>query len=152
MANYTRILKLVEEVRGLLGLEEAKMSSADVGDEGTDKKIKGKFKAGTAQNPFKYLKKGKKLGPAVRGSDRNPGSKKGYWSCRCHSYKCLCKGSQGEKKVVLIDRGYKKKYNRDYTRWRDNHAGTYAPGKTSKFMKRPTKKFMRSAKKKTSQE
>lgn len=126
MRDYKAILGLVEEVRDLLHLNEA-----------GDKAIKGKFKQGTMHNPFKYLKKNKRLGPAVRGSDRVPGAKKGYWKCRCMSYTCHCKGSEGEKKTVRIDRGYKNTYNIAYRKWRKTHASKYAPGKGSKFIKRP---------------
>lgn len=102
--------------------------------------VQGKFKQTTKHSPFKYVKKGKGLGPAVRGSTTNPGKKKGYWKCRCASYRCHCKGSEGEKKVVHIDRGYKRTYNIAYRKWRKKHAARFMPSKGGAFMKRPGKK------------
>lgn len=128
MRDYKAILGLVEEVRDLLHLNEA----------GGDKAIKGKFKKPTMHNPFKYLKKGKSLGAAVRGSTTVPGKQRGYWRCRCMSYTCHCKGSEGEKKIVRIDRGYKNTYNIAYRKYRKQHASKYAPGK--KWIARPKKK------------
>ena len=116
---------------------------------GTAKKhiahVQGKFKQTTKHSPFKYVKKGKGLGPAVRGSTTNPGKKKGYWKCRCASYRCHCKGSEGEKKVVHIDHGYKNTYNIAYRKWRKKHAAKYLPSKGGVFMKRPGKKAPKSA-------
>jgi hypothetical protein len=124
MENYKSISNLVEEIRGILDLTEA-------GD--PDKGIKGKFKGGTKHNPFKRLKKGKSLGPGPKGSTAVPGKKRGYWRCRCMSYKCLCRGTEGEKKVVMIKKGYKNTYNKLYRKWRKTHASRYAPGKGTQF-------------------
>lgn len=125
--NYDRVMGLVEDVRDILDLHEQDKAS---------KKIKGKFKKATKHNPFKYLKKGKALGPGPRGSTEVPGTKTGYWRCRCHSYKCLCRGTEGERKRVDIEKGYKATYNKAYRKWRKRHKNKYQPGKGSKWKKR----------------
>lgn len=122
MENYDSVRSLVEEVRGILDLDE-------------NKKLMGKFKKGTKHNPFKRVKKGKGLGPGPRGSTKVPGKKRNYWKCRCQSYKCLCRGSEGEKKTVKIDRSYKDTYNVAYRKYRKKRAKEYQPGGKRGFKK-----------------
>ena len=114
MANYEELRGLVEEVKDLLStIEEAD--------------AKGKFaKAKSQHNPFRWVKKGKAIGPGPRGRENR---KKGYWSCKCAGYRCLCKGSEGERKRVVIGRAYKQRYNVAYRKWRAKHAARYTyPG------------------------
>lgn len=128
MENYDSVRSLVEEVRGILDLDGPE-------DLSEDKKLMGKFKKGTKHNPFKRVKKGKGLGPGPRGSTTVPGTKRNYWKCRCQSYKCLCRGSEGEKKRVKIGRSYKSTYNIAYRKWRKKKAKEYAPGGKRGFKK-----------------
>jgi hypothetical protein len=169
--NFSKIMKLVEEVRGLLDLprkrkplaewkkqkytkdqkaahaahkEQHKAADAERGGEHATK-MGGSFKKGTKHNPFKYLKKGKRLGPAVRGDDQHPGKQSGRWRCRCSAYKCRCRGigedNKGQKKLVHINRAYKDKYNLQYRKWRKKHAKKYMGGK---WRKRPGKSAAKS--------
>jgi hypothetical protein len=164
--THSKILKLVEEVRGLLDLprgrkplaewkkqkytkdekaahaahkEQHKAADAERGGEHA-KTMGGAFKKGTKHNPFKYLKKGKRLGPAVRGDDQHPGKQSGRWRCRCSAYKCRCRGigedNKGQKKLVHINRAYKGKYNLQYRKWRKRHAKKYEGGR---WKKRPNR-------------
>jgi hypothetical protein len=109
---------------------------------GIDEPAMGKLHGkGSKHNPFRNLKKGKNLGPAVRGDATHPGSSKGLWRCRCSAYKCHCIGkdesNKGQKKNVFINKAYKARYNILYRKWRKIHANKYAPGKDSRFKKRP---------------
>lgn len=126
METYRELMEMVEEVRSLLDLSEAETAPKG-------KKIAAKFKKVTAHNPFIRLKKGKRLGPAVRGSSSRPGMQRRYWNCRCRGYQCLCKGAKGEKKTVIIGRSYKNSYNVAYRRWRKTHASKYVPGQGGKW-------------------
>lgn len=124
MANYEELMGLVEEVRDLMNnIVEAKQPPH-----------MAKFKKPTLHNPFRHVKKGKALGPGPRGGGPL-GKKAGYWRCRCINYTCACKGSEGEKKTVKIDDGYKFTYNIAYRKWRKNHPGQYKPGKVFKVRK-----------------
>jgi hypothetical protein len=128
-----KIKNLVEEVRSILSLkaeeeteeaEEALHQEAvdeivgeifgEAKDDGGD--VKGKFKKKTLHNPFR---RSPKLGPTkIPGVSGRVLRKKGYWSCRCSNYRCMCKGSEGERKKVVIGRQYKKVYNTKYRKWR----------------------------------
>lgn len=125
-----KIKSLVEEVRGILHLDtrrgdeaarEALYAEAAAAVEAeifaeADAEPKGKFKKGSAHNPFKTAKK---LGPTkIKGVAGRVLTKRGYWSCKCANYRCKCKGSEGERKTVVIGRAYKKKYNALYRKWR----------------------------------
>lgn len=129
MENYDSVRSLVEEVRGILDLDQ------EDGVLSETKKLMGKFKKGTKHNPFKRVKKGKGLGPGPRGSTAVPGKKRNYWKCRCQSYKCLCRGSENEKKIVKIGRSYKSSYNIAYRKWRKKKAKEYEPGGKRGFKK-----------------
>jgi hypothetical protein len=129
MGNYDSVRSLVEEVRGILDLDEEDLQEI------SNQKAAAKFKGTTKHNPFKRLKKGKSLGAGPKGSTTVPGRKRGYWRCRCQSYKCLCRGSEGEKKRVNIGKGYKKSYNILYRKWRKKHASKYSPAKGGKWKK-----------------
>lgn len=145
MADYENLMSLVEEVRGLVAydeLEERKSEAAaqlsgylegqlEEPIEEADK-VSGKFKKGTMHNPFRHLKKGKALGPGPKGRVHKPTR---YWTCRCAGYRCMCRGSEGERKRVNIGRGYKKTYNTLYRRWRAKHASRFKPGKVFRSRK-----------------
>jgi len=67
-------------------------------------------------NPFKkWAKIG--FGPYTGKND-----KARKWKCKCSNYTCKCVGigsnSDAGTKIVKIDRGYKKAYNRTYKPWR----------------------------------
>jgi len=164
VADYGKILGLVEEVRDILGLDEASYKDHGLShhmQHGTHKGVAistahhkskddyepttmshgkkskiGKKRAthakagggGLKHNPFRRLKKGN-LGPAVRKDPAHPGSPKKKWRCHCASYSCICKGLKGDvkgqKKVVHIDKAYKKSYNFHYRKWRKKHAKKY---------------------------
>jgi len=55
------------------------------------------------------------LGPGPRGGTNK---KVPEWDCKCSNYTCQCKGKEGRKKTVKIDKGYKKVYNSEYKKWR----------------------------------
>jgi hypothetical protein len=57
------------------------------------------------------FKRKSKLGPGPRKSTL---SKADQWDCSCNNYVCSCKGNEGQKKRVTIDRAYKAAYNREY--------------------------------------
>jgi hypothetical protein len=149
MADYKNLMNLVEEVRGLVSYDEvqnckdhaASALSEYLEDQLEDSledsleeadKVSGKFKKGTEHNPFRYLKKGKALGPGPKGRIHKPTR---YWTCRCSNYRCLCRGSEGERKRVNIGRGYKKTYNNLYRRWKAKHASRFKPGKVFRSRK-----------------
>lgn len=102
-SDYEKISALVEEVRGIL--DEASFP----------KKPSGKSK--NVHNPFRWLKKGKKLGPGPKKRIHRPAK---YWACKCRRYSCRCTGKKGEKKVVNIARDYKNSYNKLYRKWRSS--------------------------------
>lgn len=156
MESYDKIMGLVEEVRDILDLHEAKKKTKGQKSPRshgklhhmTVKHLVKKHGAKTAHNPFKNLKKGKSLGPTTKKvasragpSSKTPGKYRGYWRCRCRSYKCLCtaKSEAGNtvKKVVRIDRGAKRKYNREYRKWR-------AKASVKKRFEGPKSKFKKS--------
>jgi len=62
--------------------------------------------------------------PFKRKAKLGPGPRKGtlakadQWDCTCNNYVCSCKGAEGQKKRVQIDRAYKAAYNREYRAWR----------------------------------
>jgi hypothetical protein len=56
-----------------------------------------------------------KLGPGPRGGEN---SQTDGWNCKCANYKCACKGPEGKKRTIVIDKGYKKAYNKEYKAWR----------------------------------
>lgn len=146
MENYESIMGLVEEVRDILSLHEAKKKKAahpaDADPEGHKKVVMGKFKKATPHNPFKRLKKGKALGAGPRGSTTVPGKKRGRYRCRCHSYKCLCRDSETKKiKTVKIEKGWKNTYNIAYRKWRKKHANKYAKDPKWKSVKKGHKAF-----------
>lgn len=64
------------------------------------------------------FKRKKKLGP---GPDVEFGtrkvSQKNDWTCKCSNYVCACKGPEGAKKKVTINKAYKSKYNKRYKAW-----------------------------------
>ena len=132
MEHSERLKGMVGKIRGLLAapskIQEGRDAEYDqVATEvanlfeadplGFDDKVKGKFKKGTAHSPFK---RAKKLGPTkVKGVKGRVHTKKGYWSCRgMGPYRQMCKGSDGERKLVVINRAYKKRYNAGYRKWR----------------------------------
>ena len=123
--DLEKISALVEEVREILEF-------------GFPKKASGKSK--NAKNPFRWLKKGKKLGPGPRKRVHRPAK---YWACKCRQYSCKCTGRKGEKKVVNIDKGYKGTYNKQYRAWRKKPAQRKRfkyGAKGSPFMARGKKK------------
>lgn len=71
-----------------------------------------------------YKRKGKigptdtpKFGPPP--SDTVVHKKKNYWDChKVGKYVQLCKGKNGEKKMVFINQGYKQSYNQAYRAWK----------------------------------
>ena len=145
MRNYEEIMGLVEEVRGLLDgdvVDEAATHAHLAKKHGVETHFIKKHKGRTPHNPFKNLKKNKRLGPAVRGSDRTPGKKRGYWRCRCQSYKCVCfaKTAEGKtvKKIVRINKTWKGTYNEKYRTWREKHKARYKAGGKGGF-KKPAK-------------
>lgn len=81
--------------------------------------MKGKFKKRTGHSPYK---RSRKIGAARTGvAAPTVRTWRGYWKCRSQgAYKQLCIGSKGERKKVRIKRGYKKKYNAAYRKWRAN--------------------------------
>jgi len=147
--SYEKIMGLVEDVRGIIGLHESK------------KKIAKKFKKGTPHDPFKNVKSKKPIGK-TKGVASNPRlnyairPKARRWRCRCHGYKCHCKGfapvmKDGKPvkgkyrkvtKKVNIDRGYKKTYNMKYKKWRAANPKHFSPGKGS--FKKAAKKHHKS--------
>lgn len=163
MENYQRIMSLVEDVRDILDLHEAKKkvgakemaalkkkmgkpSLAQADEKAKDKIIAKKHGGKTKHNPFKNLKKGKNLGPTsskvakIKGpSTTTPGSRKGKWRCRCHGYKCLCTGKSKTgaaiNKTVRISKSYKKGYNARYKAWREKNAKHFAAGGKRGFKK-----------------
>lgn len=140
MESYDKIMNLVEEVRGLLNLDE-KLHHM------TQKKIMKKHASSTKHNPFKNLKKGKSLGPTSKAVAKIKGPRKhgkaGVWRCRCQSYECVCTGKTAEGKSVTkhvrIGRGYKKGYNARYRVWRAKNKTRFAPGGKGGF-RAPAKK------------
>lgn len=142
MESYEKIMGLVEDVRDILDLHERtkitpkrpkktrrqkKPRSHGPLHHTQHKSLVKKHGTHTLHNPFKNLKARKRLGPtskrvASHPTNRTPGKFKGFWRCRCANYKCLCMAKDEEgnerKKVVRIDRGYKRKYNRKYRKWR----------------------------------
>lgn len=157
MRDANEIMGLVNEVRGILsegeepsGGEEEQLDEAGKLHHMTHKKLMKKHKGMTPHNPFKHLKKGKHLGGTskqvakIKGpSTTTPGSRKGFWKCRCSNYKCLCLGKTAEgaevKKTVHIGKSYKKGYNQRYRKWRAAHQKLFAPGGKRGFTK-PKKK------------
>jgi len=171
--SYETIIGLVEEVRDILDLHEKKKPQKVIHHTKlkggkrtarqknprkhgplhhmTQKHLVKKHGAKTAHNPFKNLKKGKRLGPTVKKvamkagpSTKTPGKYRGYWRCRCHNYKCLCTATSEAgneiKKVVRIDRGDKRKYNREYRKWRQKASVQKRyTGPKSKFRKKKAK-------------
>lgn len=81
------------------------------------KVMKGKFKARTPHSPFKRMRK---IGPAKTGVAKpTRRTFRGYWKCRKKGKNVqLCIGSEGERKTVRIEKGYKKRYNKAYRKWR----------------------------------
>jgi hypothetical protein len=69
------------------------------------------------------LEKGKQHWPYKSKSKLGPGPRGGTnaqtddWNCSCSNYSCNCKGPDGRKKRVVIDKGYKSAYNREYKSW-----------------------------------
>lgn len=153
MKSYQHIMNLVEEVRGILDLHEQgeeKPQKKGKLHHKTKAKLIAKFGSKTPHNPFKNLKKGKHLGGTskavakIKGpSTTTPGTRRGFWRCRCHGYACHCIGKTAEgkqvEKTVHIDRGYKKIYNKNYRTWRKKHAKLFAPGGKRGF-RAPAKK------------
>lgn len=133
MANYQKIMSLVEEVKDILDLTEAP-------DSATKKAFHKAVGKPKLHNPFRFVKKGKAIGYGpglVRGPRKV--KKKAEWKCHCNSaYKCLCKGGPDGNtwKHVNIDKGYKMRYNKKYRQWRSKHPNQYAPGKGSVFKAR----------------
>ncbi len=143
MRDYQEIMELVEEVRGILGEaphDWSKPQKKGKLHHSVHKMLMKKQKKHTIHNPFKNIKRGKHLGPAVRKSTKNPGTERDFWACRCSSYRCLCRGKSAEgkevKKVVHIDRGYKKTYNAKYRKWRKAHQKEFEAGGKRGFKKK----------------
>ncbi len=67
-----------------------------------------------ASKHYPYKNK-KKLGPGPRGGTN---AEVPFWKCTCSNYSCKCKGKEGRTKTVVIDKGYKKAYNKEYKAWR----------------------------------
>lgn len=139
MESYEKLMNLVEDVRGIIGLHE-KLHHAK------KKKIAKKFAAKTPHNPFKNVKKGKPIGKTSKKVASKPRKnyRKGAWRCRCHGYDCHCVGKSPAtgkeiEKHVRIDKGYKKSYNRKYKVWRAKNSKRFMGGKGSNF-KSPAKK------------
>jgi len=66
-------------------------------------------------NPFK---KWKKIGTGPLSGDNDEGKK---WRCKCSNYTCKCVGlgdNSGTRKIVRINRAYKRRYNAMYKPWR----------------------------------
>lgn len=68
--------------------------------------------------------KGKKHWPYKRKSKLGPGPRGGTnkktdnWNCNCSNYRCQCKGPEGAKRTIVIDKAYKRAYNQEYKSWR----------------------------------
>lgn len=114
MANYEEITALVEEVRDILHMDEAKL-----------KKKKGKKKGPktSKHNPFMW----RKVNGPTDGVVANPRrvGRKNDWRCKCSGYSCMCKGigaeNKGHEKKVRIDKAYKRAYNKAYFDYRMNN-------------------------------
>jgi len=72
-----------------------------------------------ASKHYPYKNKSK-LGPGPRGGTN---AKTGNWTCKCANYKCACKGPEGKKKTVVIEKPYKKAYNKEFKAWRKAQKG-----------------------------
>ena len=97
------ISKLTTDLRDMLGEE----SSLD--ERSKHNPFKNQDTIGTTNT--------KKFGPPPKGT--RSVSQTDDWVCKKKGkYVQLCKGPNGRKKVVRIKKGYKKKYNKAYRKWR----------------------------------
>lgn len=78
-------------------------------------------------NPFKHKSKigpsgAKKYGPPP--SDSRSVKKADDWVCKKKGkYVQVCRGPEGQKKIVRIDPGYKAGYNKAYRQWKAKKKG-----------------------------
>jgi hypothetical protein len=131
VADYQKVMALVEEVRGLVGIEsldEAKKKSEKKG------KLPGSVKGKTGkQNPFKNLiNKKSPLGPGPKNSTKRPGRQTRNWRCypdpdnkTKYHYECF-NTKTGRTKKVSTTSGKKSAYNKLYRAHRADNPEYYA--------------------------
>lgn len=98
--------------------------------ESLDKLLAESEKLAEARVDRRPFKRASKIGPGPRGGWKEGPThqKRGYWKCKCKSYKCNCTGGKGEKKKVGLEPRWKSAYNAQYKAWHRKRLQKAAPG------------------------